>query len=292
VGGPGGEAVTPAADARGLERRIVTPEGIPLRIEIARGGDRAGAFLLDFLIQVVMTVAIILLADAATGMEEGWGLAFAFLVVFLVRSFYFIWFEIRWQGRTPGKRAVGTRVMDAAGGPLRSEAVVVRNLMREIELWVPLTFLLVPHLVWPEAPGWARLLFSVWAFVFLLMPLFNRSRLRVGDMVAGTMVVVAPRAVLLPDLVAATGTDTTCAFTEEQLSIYGIYELQVLEDLLRRTDGGRREAFEAVEKQIRRKIRFDADVKTERFLREFYQALRARLERKMLLGKRKKDKHS
>jgi uncharacterized RDD family membrane protein YckC len=280
-----------AAEGRSFERRIVTPEGIPLRIEIARAGDRAGAFLLDFLIMAVAIIALVLLAGAATGWEEGWGLAFALLAIFLVRSFYFIWFEIRWQGRTPGKRAVGTRVMDAAGGPLRSEAVVVRNLMRELELWLPVTFLFVPHLVWPEAPGWARLLFSVWAFVFLLMPLFNRSRLRVGDMVAGTMVVVAPRAVLLPDL-GATAAEPTCAFTDEQLSIYGIYELQVLEDLLRRTDAGRRDAFAAVEKQIRKKIRFEGDVKTERFLREFYQALRARLERKMLLGKRKKDKHS
>jgi uncharacterized RDD family membrane protein YckC len=280
-----------AAEGRGLDRRIVTPEGIPLRIELARAGDRAGGFLLDLLIQVVAMVALMLLAGAATSWEEGWGLAFAFLAVFLVRSFYFIWFEIRWQGRTPGKRVVGTRVMDAAGGPLRTEAVVVRNLMREVEVWLPVTFLLVPELVWPEAPGWARLLFSVWAFVFLLMPLFNRSRLRVGDMVAGTMVVVAPRAVLLPDLGAA-ASEATYSFTEEQLSIYGIYELQVLEDLLRRTDPGRRDAFEAVEKQIRRKIRFEGEVKAERFLRDFYQALRARLERKMLLGKRKKDKHS
>jgi uncharacterized RDD family membrane protein YckC len=281
-----------AAEAKGLERRIVTPEGIPLRIELARAGDRAGAFLLDFLLQTVVTVAIVLLAGAAADFEGGWGLALAFLVVFFVRSFYFIWFEIRWQGRTPGKRAVGARVMDAAGGPLRSEAVVVRNLMRELELWVPVTFLFAPHLVWPDAPGWARLLFSVWAFVFLLMPLFNRSRLRVGDMVAGTMVVVAPRAVLLPDLGEGAPEEAACAFTDEQLSVYGIYELQVLEDLLRRRDPGRHEALRAVEAQIRRKIGFDGEVKTDWFLRDFYQALRARLERKMLLGKRKKDKHS
>ncbi len=280
-----------AAEGRGLERRIVTPEGIPLRIELARAGDRAGGFLLDLLIQFVLIGALVLLTWASTGWEDGWGLAFVFLAIFLVRSFYFIWFEIRWQGRTPGKRVVGTRVMDAAGGPLRSEAVVVRNLMREVEVWLPVTFLFAPHIVWPDAPGWARLLFSLWAFVFLLMPIFNRSRLRVGDMVAGTMVVVAPRAVLLPDL-GATVSEATYEFTAEQLSVYGIYELQVLEDLLRRTDPGRGDAFAAVEKQIRRKIRFEGEVKTERFLRDFYQALRAHLERRMLLGKRKKDKHS
>jgi len=278
-------------DDRAFERRIVTPEGIPLRIELARAGDRAGAFLLDALIQFGGAFFLLLLVEWVTGREDSWGQAFALLAFFFVRTFYFIWFEIRWQGRTPGKRAVGTRVMDAAGGPLRSEAVIVRNLMRELELWIPLMFLIVPEQVWPDAPGWARLLFSLWAFVFLLLPLFNRNRLRAGDMVAGTVVVIAPRTVLLPDL-GATAAEATYAFTDEHLGIYGIYELQVLEDLLRRSDPGRKEAFEAVGKQIRKKIRWQGDVKTERFLREFYQALRGRLERKMLLGKRKKDKHA
>jgi uncharacterized RDD family membrane protein YckC len=277
-------------DDRKLERRIVTPEGIPLRIELARAGDRAGGFLLDLLIQIVLIFALMLLVGWVSGWDDDWGAAFAILTAFLIRTFYFIWFEIRWQGRTPGKRAAGTRVMDAAGGPLRSEAVVVRNLMRELEVWIPVAFLVMPDQVWPDAPGWARLLFSAWAFVFLLLPLFNRNRLRAGDMVAGTVVVLAPKAVLLPDLGAAAATDAAYAFTEEQLSIYGIYELQVLEDVLRRTDPGRRDAFDAVSKQIRKKIRWEGDVKTERFLRDFYAALRARLERKMLLGKRKKDK--
>jgi len=273
-----------------LERRVVTPEGIPLKIELARAGDRAGAFLLDCLIQVLMLLVLWLVVGIATEWEGGgWSEAFFYIAAFLVRTFYFIWFEIRWQGRTPGKRAVGTRVMDAAGGPLRSEAVIVRNLMRELEVWIPLMFLVAHEQIWPDAPGWARLLFSAWALVFLLLPLFNRSRLRAGDMVAGTAVVLAPRAALLPDL-GDTARAATYTFTEEQLAVYGIYELQVLEDLLRRTDPNRREAFEAVAKQIAKKIRWQGEAKTERFLRDFYQALRARLERKMLLGKRKKDK--
>lgn len=282
-----------AVAERALERRVLTPEGIPLRIELARAGDRAGGFLVDLLIQFVAMVVLTLLVGWATGWDDTWGLAVGLILFFLVRTFYFTWFEIRWQGRTPGKRAVGTRVMDAAGGPLRSDAVVVRNLMRELELWIPLVFLIRPDLVWPDAPGWARLGFSAWALVLTLLPLFNRNRLRVGDMVAGTIVVIAPRAVLLPDLGAAEKSEALCAFTDAQLGVYGIYELQTLEDVLRRTDPGRRAAIEAVAKQIRKKIRWEgADVKAEPFLREFYAALRARLERKMLLGMRKKDKHA
>jgi uncharacterized RDD family membrane protein YckC len=275
---------------RALERRIVTPEGIPLRIEVARAGDRAGAFLLDLLVQALLLLGLYLVIRMWTDFRGQWPRAFWLLGFFLIRSFYFIWFEIRWQGRTPGKRALGTRVMDAAGGPLRSEAVIVRNLMRELEVWIPVQLLVGESNPWPGAPGWTRAVFSIWAFVFLLMPLFNRNRLRAGDMVAGTIVVLAPRLVLLPDLGVAAAAEPLHGFTEEQLSVYGIYELQVLEDLLRRTDAGRREAFEAVASQIRKKIGFEGEVKTERFLREFYAALRERLERKMLLGKRKKDK--
>jgi uncharacterized RDD family membrane protein YckC len=277
-----------------LEREVVTPEGIPLRIELARAGDRLAGFLLDFLILVLGTILIYLLAGWASSWTETWGMALGLLIAFLVRTFYFVWFEIRWQGRTPGKRAVGTRVMDAQGGALRSDAVVVRNLMRELEVWLPLAFLLAPEQIWPDAPGWARLAFIAWALVFAFLPLFNRDRLRAGDMVAGTRVVVAPKAVLLPDLgEAAAKRSTTLAFTDAQLDVYGIHELQTLEDLLRRSDAQRRAAYEAVARQIRKKIDWRGpDAPADGFLRDFYAALRNRLEGKMLLGRRKKDKFS
>jgi uncharacterized RDD family membrane protein YckC len=277
-----------------LEREVVTPEGIPLRIELARAGDRLAGFLLDFLLLALSALLIFLLAAWAAGWDDSWGMALGLLVSFLVRTFYFIWFEIRWQGRTPGKRAVGTRVMDAAGGALRSDAVVVRNLMRELEVWLPLAFVLAPEQIWPDAPGWARLGFMGWALVFAFLPLFNRDRLRAGDMVAGTRVVVAPKAVLLPDLgEAAAKRGTSHAFTDAQLDVYGIHELQTLEDVLRRTDPQRRAAFEAVARQIRKKVGWDGpDAPPEPFLREFYAALRSRLEGKMLLGRRKRDKFS
>src|SRR5205823_10837025 len=77
--------------------------------------------------------------------------------------------------------------------------------------------------------------------------LLNRDRLRVGDLIAGTIVVRSPRERLLPDLAtsapapagaAAAARVPDVAFTREQLELYGIKELQVLEDLLRRFDEG------------------------------------------------------
>jgi uncharacterized RDD family membrane protein YckC len=285
-------------------RPVVPPEGIPLEMAVAQAGDRAAAFLWDAILQFVAMLLVLWAATWAASPFRGESpvMAIALVLFFLIRNFYFIWFETRWQGRTPGKKRLNIRVMDAHGGPLRTDAIVVRNLMREIEIWIPLAFLMVPENIWPDAPGWTRLLFSLWALAFAFMPLFNRDRLRAGDMVAGTLVVESPRPVLLPDLggleVArrhAKRGDRDAAmysFSDKQLDVYGIYELQVLEDLLRRSDSGKREAFEAVARQICGKIKWTGQkIRPERFLREFYTALRARLERRMLLGKRKEDKH-
>ncbi len=284
----------------GADRDMVTPEGIPLRLTVARAGDRAGAFVFDVMIQAVLLIVIIIAAMwIGTGGE--WALAFALLMFFLIRTFFFIWFETRWQGRTPGKKRIGIRVMDAAGGPLRTDAIIVRNLMREIEVWVPLFYILSPDSIWPDAPSGIRVLFMVWGLVFLLMPLFNRDRLRVGDMVAGTLVVYSPKVSLLPDLGGEetrrrprAGDAGVYRFTQAQLEVYGIYELQTLEDLLRRKDRGAAKAFDVVCRQIRKKIRWPkrGRVQSKRFLREFYTALRSHLEHKMLLGKRKADKYS
>src|SRR5205814_1864442 len=83
-------------------------------------------------------------------------------------------------GATPGKRLIGLRVIDRAGGPLRPEAVVARNLMREIEVFLPLSLLFLPKLT--GADTLIQVLLLVWAGLFLFMPLFNRDRLRLGDL--------------------------------------------------------------------------------------------------------------
>jgi len=301
-------ALTRVEDPK-LVREIVTPEGIPVRFTLARAGDRAAAFVLDMVLQVVVVVAILWALSAAVGGAGSWLTAVIVVVAFLLLNFYFAFFEIRWQGATPGKRRCGIRVIDARGGQLETSAVLARNLVRELEVWTPLRFLFASELVWPEAPGWARVLAGAWAFVFLFMPVFNKDRLRVGDMIAGTRVVLHPRAVLVPDLVdeaagasahAAAGAATRApaavhVFSDAQLGIYGIYELQVLEGVLRISAGDTAHlaAVRTVAEKVRNKIRYEGTVSDdERFLREFYVAQRAHLEQKMLFGQRRQDKFS
>ena len=275
-------------------REIVTPEGIPLRFEIAPAGDRAGAFLFDaFLVLLgtaLLAIPSLLLLGAGSG---GWGAALFLLGSFLLRHGYFAWFEVRRHGTTPGKKRLHLRVVDRAGGGLTAETVLARNLTREVEVFLPLAVLLSPQALLPEAPGWGMLLGSAWVGTFALMPLFNRDRLRVGDLVAGTMVVRAPRSVLLRDL-TADGADAgpRLSFTPAQLSHYGIYELQVLEEILR-TRVSDPAGLETVCRKIRRKIgwkRSGEDVRADEFLRAFYDAQRAHLEGRLLMGERKERK--
>src|SRR3546814_18926962 len=62
---------------------------------------------------------------------------------FLLRNFWFIGFELGQRAATPGKRLMGIRVVARAGGRLTADAVVARNLIRELELFLPLTMISV-----------------------------------------------------------------------------------------------------------------------------------------------------
>jgi hypothetical protein len=89
-------------------------------------------------------------------------------------------------------------------------------------------------------------------------------------------------------------------FTPAQLGFYGVYELQTLESVLRRAEPGSAAGRQEIARRIRAKIGWPAPEQTfqgERdfdptaFLEAFYAAQRAHLERRMLFGKRRRDKH-
>ena len=285
---------------RGRVREVVTPEGVPLRFTLADAGERAGAFLIDLVFLMSSTIVLVAVTAFLAALGGGFGWAIGLVMFFVLRSFYFTFFECRPTGATPGKRALRLRVVDAHGGPLTAEAVFSRNLMREIEFFVPLVALMAPESLGEWLPGWARLLSLGWLLVFALLPLFNRDRLRAGDLVGGTLVVRAPRSLLLEDLSGAGAARQKAAapayvFTREQLDIYGIYELQVLEELLRSQGPVRWELLQAVSGKVQAKLNWQPPVpdgEAERFLHDFYTAQRRRLEQKMMLGHRQERKRA
>lgn len=284
--------------------RITTPEGVSLRFALAEIGDRLGAFLLDTVLSLAMVFVLWLLlrlGNSGGDDVDGWLHALIVVLAFFIQNFYFIWFELRGAGMTPGKRRAGIRVISAEAGPLRPEAVVVRNLMRMLELHLPLVVLFTPEALWPESPGWGRALASIWVLAFAAMPFLNRHRMRIGDIVAGTRVVFSPPVRLLSDLGARrpgpeAAQEEEFTFTPTHLKVYGIYELQVLEHLLRQTrDAQTREAMVEVARRIRRKIGWEGKIARNRvpaFLRAFYGAMRAHQEQRLLFGRRKEHKHA
>jgi uncharacterized RDD family membrane protein YckC len=280
-----------------LARAFVTPEGVDLRLEIGSAGQRMAAFLIDAAIIVAaltaMTIAAILLgigAGSAAGMA---GVEMTtviwLLIAFVLRNFYFTGFELTAAAATPGKRAMGLRVAARDGGRLRAESVFARNAMRELEVFLPVTTAFGG--AEGGVDGWMSVLAFGWAAVFLFFPLFNRDRLRAGDLIGGTWVVRAPLQKLGRDMADdGAGRLARYSFSREQLEAYGAKELHVLEEVLRARD---RRTLKAVRERIIRKIGWpEADVLDDYdFLSAYYAALRGRLESGLLMGVRRRDKY-
>lgn len=273
-----------------LRRSFVTPEGVDLRLELASAGARAGAFLIDALILFGTLIAItVLLVTAGIAGAGGEIVMILWLVgAFVLRNGWFMLFEMGGRGATPGKRLTGLRVVARDGGRLTGGAVIARNAMREIELFLPLSFLGM-QASQGAADGFLTLFALCWSGIFLFFPLFNRDRLRIGDLLAGTWVVQNVRAKLGDDLVAARAQQPRRTFSDAALDLYGIYELQTLEDVLRK---GREESIATVAATIRRKAGIPDDYDDVGFLSDYYAALCARLERGMLVGRRREDKRA
>jgi uncharacterized RDD family membrane protein YckC len=154
----------------GPQLHFETPERVALTLEVAGLGSRALAFLVDLLVLFLFWVAALLLwsirgdlirsAQALSGLAQV-GAALAFLAGGWA---YDVLFEVLGAGRTPGKRALGLRVVRVDGGPVGLLESLARNLLRAAE--VPLLY----------APG------------VLLVALTPRHQ-RLGDLAAGTLVV-------------------------------------------------------------------------------------------------------
>lgn len=273
-------------------RSLVTPEGVDLSLKLADVSQRVGAFIVDGLIMIGFLLALTVLAIAAIvaiGLERGEIIGVIWLLGFFVlRNGYFILMEMGPRAATFGKRGAGLRVVARSGERLTADRVIARNLMREIEFYLPISFL-----SFNVAEGAGSALMSlaglVWTGLFLFFPMFNKDKMRVGDLLAGTWVISAPRKKLTVDLLDTEApAQSRFAFSEAQLDVYGVFELQTLERVLREAQP---EAIATVAYTIRGKIgQGDQYGDDHEFLLCYYDAIRARMERGLLFGKRRADK--
>lgn len=154
-----------------LHRRVVveTPEHVRLDYVLADLGSRVGALAIDLsiLVAAILLLGLGLYLSGWLG-EIMWSFSRTILVFasFFAQWGYFLLFEGLGGGRTPGKRAIGLRVVHVGGEPLSFRGSVLRNLIRVVDL-MPIPSGLV---------GAACILVS-------------RRAQRLGDLVAGTMVV-------------------------------------------------------------------------------------------------------
>lgn len=327
-------------------RNLISPEGVPLEIQVAGAIERFGAFVLDMMLMglIILVVDIFLglfMSKVLDADSEVIGTMILF-VAFVVRNCYFLHFELTWQGRTPGKKACSLRVINRNGGELTPAAVIARNLTREVEFFLPLTLLFTLS---PDGTVWRHLTALGWVMIIATLPLWNSGRLRAGDLIGGTQVIAMPQRVLLADLsleaaaARAAGTvslagaaapgprpvtvedlrpaahtlqaqaetsvppgtagpgEDAFAFSHEQLAKYGAFELQVLEEFLRRPpSSGTQKLLEEVCRKICNKIGWEGGEippgRVRRFLTDFYTAERADLERGQLFGRLREDKNA
>src|SRR3954451_18921280 len=145
------------------ELTITTPEHVPIGLEPAGAGSRFLAVLLDA--AITMAIASAIGAVARSLVSRGAASAIFITASFVLTWGWHVWFETRHHGRTPGKRALSLRVVDARGLPVSLHQSLVRNIVRAVD-FLPLFY-------------------GVAAAASLVDPL----RRRFGDLVADTLVI-------------------------------------------------------------------------------------------------------
>jgi uncharacterized RDD family membrane protein YckC len=142
-------------------RRVATPEGIELTLRLAGPVPRALAWAVD----LVLRLALVFIVMMAVGSLGPTGTGVTLITAFFVEWLLPAWFEVSWNGQTPGKRAFGIAVLNDDGTPLRWPAALTRNLLRAVDF--------LPFLYG----------------IGLVAMLLNRDFKRLGDLAAGTVVV-------------------------------------------------------------------------------------------------------
>jgi uncharacterized RDD family membrane protein YckC len=155
---------------------IASATGVDVTLAIAGPGARSYAFIVDLHIRVVLALAWLFIGGlVATGhwvpsaQDQGDPQHWALVVLLPSLALYFLYHpvvEVMMRGRTPGKRVAGVRIVDERGGVPSVGALLIRNVFRIVD----------------ALPGFYLL--------GLLMTVFTARHVRIGDLAAGTLLVI------------------------------------------------------------------------------------------------------
>jgi uncharacterized RDD family membrane protein YckC len=250
---------------------LVTPESVELEFMLAGIGNRAYAFTIDFVIWL-LTISLFLSvwSTAYDRIEElvlwlggdadaarQWVFAIGLLIVFSIYVSYFIVFETLWRGQTPGKRIANIRVICDDGRPAGLFQATSRALLRPID-----------DLLFTGSIG------------FFLIWLTKREK-RLGDWLAGTLVIQADRPSAPKDFVIADTAQSAARQLEAiaQLELLPpTYFAQLRYYLYRRSQFDRRPKTEVslyLARRIKRAIKLETlpmDMTPDLFLEAVYLA--------------------
>jgi uncharacterized RDD family membrane protein YckC len=151
---------------------IDTPELVSIELPVAGIGSRFIAIVVDYLIWGVLlfvfgliAVAVVASLSVFNDMSATWAVGIIVLLLFLFHWGYFTLFEALWNGRTPGKRVAKIHVIHRSGRAISFVEALARNLVRFVDYM----------------PGFYA--------VGMIVMFFSKLNQRLGDMVAGTLVV-------------------------------------------------------------------------------------------------------
>lgn len=204
------------------DTQVTSPESVTFSYNLAGLGSRFLAILVDGSIQTALLLAILILATGTLYVDLAvylpgrarsmgltlWVWAALIVVTFLILWGYFVFFEMMWNGQTPGKRLTGLRVIRAGGYPIDLLASVVRNLVRGVDV----------------LPG----TYSVGVITMFL----SSNWQRLGDYAAGTLVVRDRRL----DTPAALASEAAPGWDESlwEIDLVTADEYSVVREFLRR----------------------------------------------------------
>jgi len=164
-------------------RGIVTPEAVVLEFETAALPSRMLAALVDLVVQVLLLIGVFAAVAGAGSLGlhlGGLAVAFAYVAAFLILFGYPAVLETVWRGRTLGKALLGLRVVTTEGAPIRFRHAAIRSILALVDK------------------------FLLSGGIGVLCILLNGRNQRIGDLVAGTIVLrersgaKAPSAVHFP----------------------------------------------------------------------------------------------
>lgn len=179
---------------------VLTPEAVEFELEPADLGSRFIAILIDTIIQILLILPVIALMGLMEFFFPGknnpnpfasWVTGLLFILLFILGfSGYHIFFELIWNGKTPGKRIASIKVIRDGGFPVEVTSSFIRNLIRIVD-FIPFYY-----------------------FAGIISIVLCKNKKRLGDIVAGTMVIKEyadiPPPVLIKYEESSTGMNLSC----------------------------------------------------------------------------------